>query len=281
MRARAATTAEAPTSPASRLARSKDEAGPRATIWSIRYPAPRKAVANAPARFPGPTIVIGGFARMPGSIAERRQPDAVLYIVSMPKSPPPKSKPTKSSKSAHTKAKLISSRTVYRGPVFWVTTDVVQEPGGVRARRDVIHHTGSVVVLAVDESRSTPHVLLERQYRHAANDYLWELPAGRIDPGEKALPAAKRELLEETGYTAKNWRRILNFYASPGFVAETMSVYLATGLKAGPAHPEADEIIHQRMVPLSTALSMVLKGTIRDAKTISSVLWLDHKVGKS
>ena len=141
-----------------------------------------------------------------------------------------------------------------------------------------IHHTGSVVILAVDDSRSTLRVLLERQYRHAANDYLWEIPAGRIDSGEQALPAAKRELLEETGYTAARWRRIFKFYASPGFVAETMSVYLATGLRAGKAQPEADEVIQQRMVPLSTAVRMVLKGTIRDAKTISSVLWLDHEV---
>jgi ADP-ribose pyrophosphatase len=159
-----------------------------------------------------------------------------------------------------------------------VTTDDVREPGGVRARRDVIHHNGSVVVLAVDESRSAPRVLLERQYRHAANDFLWEIPAGRIDPGEKPLPAAQRELLEETGYTASKWRRIFNFYASPGFVAETMSVYLATGLRAGKAQPEADEIIQKRLVPLATAVRMVLSGTIRDAKTISSILWLDHQV---
>ncbi len=105
-------------------------------------------------------------------------------------------------RAKQTKERLVSSRTVYRGPVFWVTTDHVAEPGGVTARRDVIHHTGSVVVLAVDDSGSTPRVLLERQYRHAATDYLWELPAGRIDPGEQELPAAKRELLEETGYTA-------------------------------------------------------------------------------
>ncbi len=167
---------------------------------------------------------------------------------------------------------------VYRGPVFWVTTDEVQEPGGVRARRDIIHHSGSVVVLAVDESGPTSRVLLERQYRHAAQDYLWELPAGRIDPGEKALSAAQRELLEETGYTAAHWRRILNFYASPGFVAETMSVYLATGLRAGAAQPEADEVIYKRMVPLPTAVRMVLNGTIRDAKTIASVLWLDREL---
>jgi ADP-ribose pyrophosphatase len=203
----------------------------------------------------------------------------VLYIVLMPKSPRIKSTPVKPRQSSsRPKAKLISSRTVYRGPVFWVTTDEVQEPGGVRTRRDVIHHTGSVVVLAVDESASTPRVLLERQYRHAAKDYLWELPAGRIDPGENALHAAQRELLEETGYTASHWRRILKFYATPGFVAETMSVYLATGLRAGPAQPEADEVIYKRLVRLSTAIRMVLSGTIRDAKTISSVLWLDHQL---
>jgi ADP-ribose pyrophosphatase len=198
----------------------------------------------------------------------------------MPKSARSKSKPVKSRKSSHPKARLISSRTVYRGPVFWVTTDDVQEPGGVRARRDLIHHTGSVVVLAVDESHATPRVLLERQYRHAASGYLWELPAGRIDAGKNALHAAKRELLEETGYTATHWRRILKFYASPGFVAETMSVYLATGLRAGPAHPEPDEVIHKSLVPLPKAVGMVLSGTIRDAKTISSVLWLDHQVRK-
>ena len=174
------------------------------------------------------------------------------------------------------KARLTSSRTVYRGPVFWVTTDHVIEPGGIEVRRDLIHHSGSVVVLAVDDSFSTPRILLERQYRHAAKDYLWEVPAGRIDPGETELKAAKRELIEETGYRAKGWRRILKFYASPGFVAETMAVYLATGLQKGEAEPEEDEIIHHRMVPLASAVKMVLKGSIRDAKTISSVLWLDH-----
>jgi ADP-ribose pyrophosphatase len=197
----------------------------------------------------------------------------VLYIVCMAKST--------SRRQAHSnknsRARIVSSRTVYRGPVFWITTDHVEEPGGVRARRDLIHHSGSVVVLAVDDS-TEPRVLLERQYRHAAGDYLWELPAGRIDPGEHELKAAKRELLEETGYTAKHWRRILKFYASPGFVAETMSVFLATSLHEGEAQPEEDEVIYKRLVPLATAVAMVMKGTIRDAKTISSVLWLDHAI---
>ena len=182
----------------------------------------------------------------------------------------------KPSATKRSRVRLISSRTAYQGPVFSVTTDHVQEPGGVTVRRDIIHHTGSVVILAVDDSASTPRDLLERQYRHAAGDYLWELPAGRIDPGEQELQAAKRELLEETGYTATKWKRILKFYASPGFVAETMSVFLATGLSAGEAQPEEDEIIYKRMVPLPTAVRMAVSGTLRDAKTISSVLWLDH-----
>jgi len=182
--------------------------------------------------------------------------------------------------------RVISSEIVYKGPVFSVSTDHVQEPGGIEARRDIIHHSGSIVVLAVDDSGREPHILFERQYRHAAGDYLWELPAGRIDPGEPELAAAKRELIEETGYRAKKWKRILNFFASPGFVAETMSVYLATSLKEGVAEPEADEMIYQKMIPLSTAVSMVLRGKVRDAKTISSVLWLAHtwkpkKPGKS
>ena len=161
-----------------------------------------------------------------------------------------------------------------------VLTGKLDENGAplIRARRDVIRHSGSVVVLAVDDSVKPPRILLERQYRHAANDYLWELPAGRIDPGEQELQAAKRELLEETGYAATKRRRILKFYASPGFVAETMAVFMATGLKPGIAQPEEDEIIYKRMVPLPQAVRMVMRGTIRDAKTISSVLWLEHSL---
>jgi ADP-ribose pyrophosphatase len=175
------------------------------------------------------------------------------------------------------KARVLSSQVVYRGPAFWVTTDQVLEPSGVRARRDLVHHTGSVVVLAVDDAGREPKVLLLRQYRHAAQQYLWELCAGRIDADESPLPAAKRELLEETGYTAKHWKRIFGFYASPGFVAETMAIYLARGLRAGQAQPEEDEVIETRFFPLREAVAMVMRNTIRDAKTISGVLWLSQK----
>jgi ADP-ribose pyrophosphatase len=174
------------------------------------------------------------------------------------------------------KARVLSSRVAYRGPAFWVSTDQVLEPSGVRARRDIVHHTGSVVVLAIDNTGEEPKVLLLRQYRHAAQQYLWELCAGRIDAGESPLPAAKRELLEETGYTAGHWKRIFRFYASPGFVAETMAIYLARGLRAGEAQPEEDEVIETRFFPLSAAVKMVMRNTIRDAKTISGILWLNH-----
>ncbi|MGA8541145.1 MAG: NUDIX hydrolase [Terriglobales bacterium] len=179
-------------------------------------------------------------------------------------------------------ARVLSSRVSYRGPVFSVTTDEVQEPGGVRARRDVVRHSGSIVVLAVEEPAKAaggaePRILLERQYRHAAQSMMWELPAGRIDHGETALSAAKRELLEETGYSARQWKRILHFYVSPGFLDETMTIYLARGLSAGTAQPEPDERITVKFFGLSEAERMALNGRIRDAKTIAGILWLAQK----
>jgi ADP-ribose pyrophosphatase len=183
------------------------------------------------------------------------------------------------------KARVLSSRVSYQGPVFSVTTDEVEEPGGVRARRDVIRHSGSIVVLAVDEaqtgSKSEPLILLERQYRHAAQSMMWELPAGRIDDGETALTAAKRELLEETGYSARQWKRILHFYVSPGFLDETMTIYLARGLRAGEAQPESDEKITTKFLPISEATEMALNGRIQDAKTIAGIFWLVQMTRKT
>lgn len=177
-------------------------------------------------------------------------------------------------KKSTSKARVLSSRIAYEGPVFSVTTDHVLEPGGIKARRDVVRHSGSIVVLAVDDHASEPQVLLERQYRHATQSMMWELPAGRIDEGEPEMKAAKRELLEETGYTAKHWKRILHFYVSPGFLDETMAIYLARGLKSGTARPEADELIETHFFPLSRTVRMVNKGQIRDAKSIAGILWL-------
>jgi ADP-ribose diphosphatase len=196
----------------------------------------------------------------------------------MPKSAAMKARKTgghKKNPAISKRARIISSKLAYEGPAFWVTTDIVEEPSGIRARRDVVRHSGSVVILAVDNSQREPRVLLERQYRHAAGRYLLELPAGRIDEGEGRLKAAKRELLEETGYTARSWKRVLYFWASPGFVAESMAIFLAQDLTAGRAQPEADEAIELHLVPLREAVKMVVTGKIHDGKTISGVLWLN------
>ena len=182
--------------------------------------------------------------------------------------------PSKSSRKHQSSLKVLSSKVVYDGKVFQVTSDQIQEPTGIAARRDIIHHSGSVVVLAVDDSGKEPRVLLERQYRYAARDYLLELPAGRIDPGEKALAAGKRELIEETGYRAKHWQRALHFYSSPGFLDETMTIFYARGLTLGEAQPEDDECIEIELTPLSKVVDMIAAGKIRDGKTIAGVLWL-------
>jgi ADP-ribose pyrophosphatase len=171
-------------------------------------------------------------------------------------------------------ATLISSKVVYQGPLFRVVHDKLLEPGGKPSERDVIRHNGSVVILAIDSSKSrkNPWIVVERQYRYAANQYLWELPAGKLDAGEDALAGAQRELAEETGYSAKKWKPLVEYFASPGFLGESMKVFIAEGLVAGNAAPEEDEDIEFRLVKLSEVLKMIEKGAIKDGKTLTSVL---------
>jgi ADP-ribose pyrophosphatase len=186
-----------------------------------------------------------------------------------------KNKTKKAPKSAAEEtAQLLSSEVVFEGPVFQVRHDHLIEPGGKEAQRDIIRHNGSVVILAVDNSKNkkNPWIVMERQYRHAANQFLWELPAGKLDSGEDALAGAQRELAEETGYSARKWKPFFNYYASPGFLGESMRVFLAEGLMAGEARPEADEQIELRLVKLSDLLKRIEKGAILDGKTITTVL---------
>jgi ADP-ribose pyrophosphatase len=175
-------------------------------------------------------------------------------------------------------AKLISSKLAFKGKVFNVFTDTLIEPTGHRNTRDIIRHNGSVVMLAVDESKNPadPDVILERQYRHAAGQFLIELPAGSRNPGESPLAAAKRELIEETGFRARRWTMLLRYFASPGFLAEWMQIYLARDLREGVAAPEADEQIEILRMKLSDALKLVHEGKIHDGKTIVGLLLYDN-----
>jgi len=179
------------------------------------------------------------------------------------------------------KEQLLASEVVFEGRLFRVLRDRLIEPGGKESERDVIRHHGSVVILAIDSSKSkkNPWIVVERQYRHAAGQFLWELPAGKLDPGEDPLAGAQRELKEETGYCAKKWKLLVEYYPSPGFLGESMTVFLAEGLLAGDAHPEADEQIEFRLVKLSDLLKMIDQGAILDGKTLSGVLLYARKLG--
>ncbi len=184
--------------------------------------------------------------------------------------------------AAPERAQILSSVVTYEGPLFRVHHDKLIEPGGKRSERDVIRHNGSVVILALDKSKNKkdPWIVIERQYRHAANQYLWELPAGKLDPGEEPLAGAQRELEEETGYRAKKWKPLVEYYASPGFLGESMKVFLAEGLIPGDAHPEEDEEIELRLVKLSDAVKMIERGAILDGKTLTSVLLYTRMMAK-
>jgi ADP-ribose pyrophosphatase len=167
-------------------------------------------------------------------------------------------------------AKVLSSKTIYKGAIFGIRRDEVIEPSGVRTTREMITHPGSVVVLPVLPDR---RIVMIRQYRHAAKQYLWELVAGRIDEGEAPRKAAARELMEETGYRAKKFTTFLDVFPTPGFLEERMYILLAEGLTAGEAHPEADEKIVAKAYTRRELEQMMRHGHLRDAKSIAGLLY--------
>ena len=174
--------------------------------------------------------------------------------------------------------KTISSKELIRTPIFHVTFDHAVDPDGFEIKRAIVQHGGSAVMMPVDERN---RILLVRQYRLPARQYLWELPAGRLDEGETPLQAARRELMEETGYRARNWKKLTEFYPSPGFLAEKMTIYLATGLTEGTQAPMEDERIEVRWFSARELDGMIATGKVLDAKTqIGFLKWKRYHAGK-
>lgn len=161
--------------------------------------------------------------------------------------------------------KLVASREYFRNSLIALTVDQVVDPQGFAMTRAIVHHNGSAVVLARD---ARGRVLLVRQYRVPAKDYLWELPAGKVDEGETPLAAARRELKEETGFTARRWKKLVSYWASPGFLREQMNIYLAENLKPGLAEPVDDERIERRWFTVAEIEAAVGKGRMVDGKTM-------------
>ena len=168
------------------------------------------------------------------------------------------------------KARILRSDVVYQGSIFAVRRDEVIEPGGLRATREIVTHPGSVVVLPV---LPDGRIVLVRQFRYASGQFLWELVAGRKEPGESPQHGAARELLEETGYRARRFRIFLDVFPTPGFLTERMHILLAEGLTPGRAQPEEDEVISSRAFSLAELERMIRRGRLRDAKSIAAILY--------
>jgi ADP-ribose pyrophosphatase len=174
-----------------------------------------------------------------------------------------------------TKAGKVESRRVYTGKIISVVVDTVRFPDGSTGELEMIRHPGAsaIVPFLSDPRGEDPQVLMIRQYRYAADGYLYEIPAGRLDQGENPRDCAVRELKEETGCTAEHFDHLLTMYTTPGFTDEKIHLFMATGLVAGETKHEVDEFLDLHPMRLSRALEMVEAGEIQDAKTIIGLLF--------
>ena len=169
----------------------------------------------------------------------------------------------------------IGSRRVYTGRVLNLDVDTVRFPNGTVGELEMIRHPGAsaVVPFLSDPSGDDPQVLLIRQYRYAAEGFVYEIPAGRLDPGEEPVVCARRELREETGCDAERVEHLVTIYTTPGFTDEKIHLFMAVGLSRGEVAREADEFIELETMPLSRALELIERGVIQDAKTIVGLLF--------
>jgi ADP-ribose pyrophosphatase len=176
------------------------------------------------------------------------------------------------------RARLIRSQMLYEGRVVNLKLDEVIEPGGVRAKREVVVHPGSVVIMPC---LADGRIILVRQFRYAIGQDLWELVAGSLNTREQVLSAAQRELLEETGYRARKLKLLLSFFPSPGFLNEQMHLVEARELTLATAQPEEDERIEVGRFTRTELRRMIASRRIRDGKTLIGLLWLLGRSGKA
>lgn len=172
--------------------------------------------------------------------------------------------------------KRLSRKEIFQGHIVNVHIDTVELPNGAEATREVVDHPGGVAVLALDEDET---VTLVRQFRYPVGQVILELPAGKIDPGEDTLLAAKRELSEETGVEAGDWTYLGYALASPGFCDEALHMYLARDLRRVECHPDVDEFLEVTALPFQELVRMVMAGSIIDAKTVAMTLKVKTLLG--
>ena len=169
----------------------------------------------------------------------------------------------------------ISSRRLYSGKVINVDIDTVEFPNGKRGELEMVRHPGAsaVVPFLTDPSGDDPQIMLIRQFRHAANGYIYEIPAGKLDGDEDPKVCAARELQEETGCSAESIEHLCTFYTTPGFTDERIHAFMATGLTRGDAAQEHDEFMSAEPTPMSRALEMIRSGELNDAKSALAILY--------
>jgi ADP-ribose pyrophosphatase len=159
--------------------------------------------------------------------------------------------------------------TVFRGRVITVNVETVRLPNGHLIDLEIIHHPGGAAIVAVDAQQ---RVCLLRQYRHAVGGWIWELPAGKLEPGEPPLSTAQRELVEEAGAEASDWHSLGSYVSSPGVFTETVHLFMAQGLRTVKMAHEAAELIEVHWVPIAEACRQALSGELNDGKTVAGLL---------
>lgn len=175
----------------------------------------------------------------------------------------------------------VDSKRMYSGRVISLDVDTVKFPDGSSGAVELVRHPGASAVVPFLDARDVddPRILLIKQYRYAASAFLWEIPAGRIEPGESPESCAARELQEETGRAARSFEKVLEFYTTPGFTDEKIHLFLAWDLESGRLARERDEFIEEVPTRLSAALGMVRTGEIADAKTALGILFVADRAG--